>query len=234
MAEESHGTGYQLPPEAPRKRAGISIESFLGVVLLLGAIVFVTWQLVKAVLIPAVGELGPLAGQYVHPSELIFYALAGITLGSSAGVALSKNIIYSSFSLLGTFLGVAGLYIYLSADFLAVTQVLIYVGGVLVLILFAVMLTSKIDDINLSNDTVGLIPALGGASVMAILLVFVALKTPWHAPLATTATYRPTTAELGELFLNQYLLPFEVGSVVLLASLVGAVVVARKEIRPNE
>src|SRR3990170_5329550 len=91
---------------------------------------------------------------------LAFFGLAALTLGSAALVAFSKNIIYSTLSLLGTFLGIAGLYITLSADFLAAVQILVYVGGTLTLILFAVMLTSRIEDMKVSNPRAGL-PAAG-------------------------------------------------------------------------
>ena len=77
-------------------------------------------------------------------SAVAFLALAALTLGSAGIVAFSKNIIHSTLALLGTFMGIAGLYITLSADFLAATQILVYVGGTLTLILFAVMLTNRI------------------------------------------------------------------------------------------
>lgn len=163
--------------------------------------------------------------------DLAFWALAAVSVVSGAGVAFSRNILYSSFSLLGAFLGVAGLYVLLSADFLAVTQVLIYVGGVLVLILFAVMLTARIGDVRISNASVGLLPATLATVATTALLVFVSVAAPWAAGVPEEAA--PTSARLGELFLNRYLLPFEVASVVLLVSLVGAVVVARKEIKPE-
>src|SRR3954469_21803897 len=89
-------------------------------------------------------------------SAIAFLSLAGLTLGSAGIVAFSKNIIHSSLALLGTFVGIAGLYITLSADFLAATQILVYVGGTLTLILFAVMLTSRIEDMKVSNPRGGL------------------------------------------------------------------------------
>jgi NADH-quinone oxidoreductase subunit J len=162
-------------------------------------------------------------------SDLLFFAFAGISVFSAAGVAFSRNIIYSAFSLLGTLLGIGALFVYLSADFLAVTQLLIYVGGVLVLVLFAVMLTSHIRDIKISNMSVGLGAGVGAFVVTAALLAVVAAKTPWKT--ATPLPEAPTAAALGDLFLGEYLLPFEVSSVVLLAALVGAVVMARKEIK---
>ena len=89
----------------------------------------------------------------------IFYLLAALTIGSALIVALSHNLVHSAFALLGTFMGVAGLYAMLAADFVAVIQVMLYIGGILVLILFAVMLTHRIADVEVSNRTVGRIPA---------------------------------------------------------------------------
>lgn len=162
-----------------------------------------------------------------------FWALAAITVGSAAGVALSRNIVYSAFSLLGTFLGVAGLYVFLSADFLAVAQLLVYVGGVLVLFLFAVMLTNRIDNVKVSNVSMGLIPATLATVATTALLAFVSVRAPWKTTPGAAGELKPTAEALGELFLNQYLLPFEIASVVLLVTLIGAVVVARKEIKPE-
>ncbi len=187
-----------------------------------------------ALLIPglALAEEGWETNSAGMAGAVAFWALAGLSVVSAAGVAFSRNILYSSFSLLGTFLGVAGLYVFLSADFLAVAQVLIYVGGVLVLILFAVMLTSRIGDVRISNEAVGVFPATLATVVTTGLMLFIAWMTPWRTG-AQPLSHQPTAAALGELFLTRYLLPFEIASVVLLATLVGAVVVARKEIKPE-
>src|ERR1700710_1589227 len=112
-------------------------------------------------------------------SAVAFLALAGLTLGSAGVVAFSKNIIHSALALLGTFLGIAGLYITLSADFLAATQILVYVGGTLTLILFAVMLTSRIEDIRTSNTAIGRGTAFGVVSIVLLLLGKVAAMTNW-------------------------------------------------------
>ncbi|WP_437926477.1 NADH-quinone oxidoreductase subunit J [Sorangium sp. So ce291] len=161
-------------------------------------------------------------------SALAFLGLAVLTLGSAGFVAFSRNIIHSALALLGTFLGVAGLYVTLSADFLAATQVLVYVGGTLILILFAVMLTSRIQDMKVSNPRGGL--AVPFVLVTAVLLVLgrVATRTPWPAEARPAM---PSTAKLGHAFLGEYLLPFELGSVVLLAAMIGAVVLARRAVR---
>ena len=162
-------------------------------------------------------------------STAVFYLIALITVGSAAMVAFSSNIIYSAFSLLGTFMGVAGIYIFLGADFVAASQVLIYVGGILVLILFAVMLTHRITDVAITNRAAGRIPALIVVAVLAYLLVQSIRQTPWVK--AKELAHAPTTAKIGDLFLEQYLLPFELASLILLAAMIGAVVLSRKEIK---
>src|ERR1041384_2232819 len=103
-------------------------------------------------------------------SVVAFLSLAGLTLGSAGIVAFSKNIIHSTLALLGTFMGIAGLYITLSADFLAATQILVYVGGTLTLILFAVMLTSRIEDMKVSNPRGAILPAFGLVTVVLLVL----------------------------------------------------------------
>ena len=161
-------------------------------------------------------------------SDFLWYGLAALTVGSAAGVAFSRNIIYSAFSLLGTFLGVAAMYVYLAAPFLAITQVLIYIGGVLVLILFAVMLTSHIRDVKISNSSLGIGPGIAGLLSCAVLLGYVGGATPWQA-LAGKPEMVDQTQALGDAFLSTYLLPFEIASVILLATLIGAVVIARRD-----
>ena len=160
-------------------------------------------------------------------STIIFIVVAAVTILSAAMVAFSTNIIYSAFSLLGTFAGVAGLYVFLGADFVAGVQVLIYVGGILIIILFAVMLTHRITDVEITNRSVGRIPALALIAVLIFLLVQTLRETNWLK--AKEVSYAPTTATIGDLFLESYLLPFELASVVLLVALIGAATISRKE-----
>jgi NAD(P)H-quinone oxidoreductase subunit 6 len=160
---------------------------------------------------------------------VLFYLLAALTVGGAAGVALSRNILYSSIGLLMALLGAGSLYVFLSADFVAVTQLLVYIGGVLVLILFAVMLTNRITEVNVSNSSFGLFGGFLLFVSAAPVLLAVATLTPWKAK--APAALAPTTEAIGNAFLTTWLLPFEVASLVLLATLVGAVVIARKEIK---
>ena len=160
--------------------------------------------------------------------DIVFYIFAFITVVSAFIVVFSRNIIYSAFSLLFTFFGVAGLYVLLQADFLAVTQVLIYVGGILVLLLFGVMLTNKVVNVEIKTGTLHTIPALVLVAVVAGSLSGLFYST-WRnvgtpAPGSTT-----TTKTLGEMLMTSYLLPFEIASVILLVALIGAALIARRE-----
>ncbi|HET8723288.1 MAG TPA: NADH-quinone oxidoreductase subunit J [Anaeromyxobacteraceae bacterium] len=198
------------------------------------------WTLGSAAVIAAVGVLSarlspalaaggarPAAGPFTL-ADGVFWFLAALTVGGAAGVALSRNILYSALGLLASLLGVAGLYVFLSADFVAVAQIMIYIGGVLVLILFAVMLTNRIGEVKVSNASMGW--ASGGllAALMLGLLLVVAFEVPWAVrPMPAL----PTTAPLGHGLLQRWLLPFELASLILLATLIGAIIIARKEIR---
>jgi NAD(P)H-quinone oxidoreductase subunit 6 len=177
----------------------------------------------------AAGGSRPPAGTFTL-ADGIFYAVAALTVGGAAAVALSRNILYSALGLLASLLGVAALYAFLSADFVAVAQVMIYIGGVLVLILFAVMLTNRIGEVKISNASMGWASAAILSAVMLALLLVVAFEVPW--PVRITGG-SPTTAPIGHALLQQWLLPFELASLILLATLIGAIVIARKEIRAD-
>jgi NAD(P)H-quinone oxidoreductase subunit 6 len=163
--------------------------------------------------------------------DVVFYVLAAFTVAGAAGVAISRNILYSAIGLLMALLGAGALYVFLSADFVAVTQLLVYIGGVLVLILFAVMLTNRITEVNVSNTSFGRFGGVLLFVAVAPVLLAVAAITPWAT--RTPAPLAPMTEAIGHGFLTKWLLPFEVASLVLLATLVGAVVIARKEIKAD-
>jgi NADH-quinone oxidoreductase subunit J len=160
-------------------------------------------------------------------SSLIFYIFAFITVISAGGMVFSRNVIYSAFSLLFTFFGVAGLYVFLGADFLAATQVMIYVGGILVLLLFGVMLSHRITSVELRTGTLQIVPAILVISGVLLLLLRVVYGTEWT--ISPTKDYVPTTASLGVHFMTDYLIPLEAVSVILLIALVGAAYIARRE-----
>ncbi|MGA7162207.1 MAG: NADH-quinone oxidoreductase subunit J [Bacteroidota bacterium] len=162
--------------------------------------------------------------------DIIFYFFAFVTVVSAAVVVFSRNIIHSAFSLMFTFFGVAGLYVMLNADFLAVTQVLIYVGGILVLILFGVMLTTRVINVEMKTGTMHIVPASILVALLAGTLCGIFWITDWPAQATSTIEVPPTTAVgIGKALMTTYLLPFEVASVVLLVAMLGAAMIARRE-----
>ncbi len=159
-------------------------------------------------------------------SQIVFYFFAVLTVGSAAVVVFARSLIRSAFALLFTFFGVAGLYVFLGADFLAATQMVIYVGGILVLLLFGVMLTHKLYDLNLKSETFQVLPAIVVVfGIFAVLATFM-MRTRWHAGGQSPAV--PTTALIGELLMKDYILPFEVASILLLIALIGAAMIVRR------
>jgi len=166
----------------------------------------------------------------------VFYLFAAITVLSGAVVVLARSLIYSAFALLFTFFGVAGLYVLLGADFLAATQLLIYVGGILVLLLFGVMLTHKLYDLDLRSEVTQFVPGVIVAAGLALILASpvtwpvdlrgLVFRTQWLAGAGRPPA--PTTSDIGQLFMGAYLLPFEAASILLLVALMGAAMIVRR------
>ncbi|TFG89503.1 MAG: NADH-quinone oxidoreductase subunit J [Gemmatimonadales bacterium] len=164
--------------------------------------------------------------------DVVFLALAALTVLSACVVAGSRNIVYSGFALIFTFLGVAGLYVQLAADFLAAMQVLVYVGGITVVILFAVMLTRDIAEAANTNPILNRPASLLAAAGVFMMSLVLILGSDW--PLRAELSYTPMSAPLGRALLGKYLLPFEVASLLLLGALIGAVIIARREVRGGQ
>lgn len=160
--------------------------------------------------------------------DFIFYAFSGIIILSAIFCVFHPNILYAGLSLFGAFFGVAGIYLLLGADFLAATQVLIYVGGILTLLLFAVMLSKNIYGVKFEEEKKRKIfPTLFCLILFGFLVKFI-YSAHWNI-VALEEPPAATTSRLGTLLLTDYLLPFELASVLLLAALIGAVVLARSK-----
>jgi len=158
-------------------------------------------------------------------AEFVFWFISAITIMSAAVVVLNNQLIYSAIALLFTLFGVAGIYVFLWADFIAGVQILVYVGGILVLVIFGIMLTNKIKSVRISHKSMQ--QGVGGV-VTLWLFVFLCIalsKAPWV--LKNVAEPSGTVREIGKLLLTDYLLPFEVISVLLLGALIGAAVLSR-------
>jgi NADH-quinone oxidoreductase subunit J len=163
--------------------------------------------------------------------DLIFYAFALLTVLSAFFVVFSRNIVHAGFSLLFTLFGVAGLYALLGADFLAVTQVIVYIGGILVLVLFTVMMTRIPRTGSGSRGRDRCVPAGIFALMLFALLYKVITGTAWatRAPEAAQGT----TARLGAAFLTRFVFPFEFVSIVLLVAMIGAAILIREPRRQD-
>lgn len=160
--------------------------------------------------------------------------LAVMMIGAALGVVLLSQVVYSAFLLGGVFISMAGLYLLLNADFVAAAQILVYVGAVNVLILFAIMLVNKQEDFTtLPNYWI----RRGATALVALglfaLLSTMVFSTPW-AITPTVATAENTVVQIGEHLFSDFLLPFELASVLLLMAMVGAIILARRELIPEE
>ncbi len=154
-----------------------------------------------------------------------FFVLAAITLIGGILVATVRNVMHAALALIVCFFGVAGIYVLLEAGFVAVVQVLVYVGAIAVLILFAVMLTRGLMTQTLPSENGQWIGAAGIALFLFAALFFVVIGTNWPvSPAQITGDMIP---QIGTQLVGTYVLPFEIASLLLLAALIGAIVIAR-------
>lgn len=165
-----------------------------------------------------------------------FGLLSLMMIGAALGVVLLSNIVYSAFLLGGVFISIAGLYILLNADFVAAAQILIYVGAVNVLILFAIMLVNKRQDFApLPNAWVRQGATALVCAGLFVLLGTMVLATPWSTThVVGTVPAESSIVRIGEHFFTDFLLPFELASVLLLIAMVGAIILARREYLPEQ
>jgi NAD(P)H-quinone oxidoreductase subunit 6 len=163
-----------------------------------------------------------------------FGILAVMMIGAALGVVLLSNIVYSAFLLAGVFISLAGIYLLLNADFVATAQVLIYVGAVNVLILFAIMLVNKRQDF-LPVRNAWVRPVLTAVVCLGLfaLLSTMVLTTPWSFSTGSTPG-NSSIVIIGQHFFTDFLLPFELASVLLLMAMVGAIILARREYLPDQ
>lgn len=176
--------------------------------------------------------------------KVMFYVLAAIALGSALYVAASKNLVRSVFMFFVTLFALAGLYVLALADFVAITQIVIYVGGILVLILFAFMLSGRetLDAIQKQKGkfiSLSKLPAVILAALFFVVILIVLRQTrvdelDWiRTAIAENNVIKPDGVQIENIGVNlmtSYLLPFEVISILLMVALVGAAHLSRKEL----
>lgn len=160
---------------------------------------------------------------------MIFAALAALSLLSAILAATAPKIVHAAFGLMAAFFGIGGLYAFAGADFLALTQIIVYVGGILVLLVFGILLTSRTRfALGLESRPRAFWPFLAGGAFFFGMLM--AIRSSSFNTTDAVADPEPTTAAIGRAFLdpNQHLVPFELASVLLLSALVGAAYLARR------
>tara|TARA_B100000678_G_scaffold45109_1_gene34912 strand:- start:1480 stop:2079 length:600 start_codon:yes stop_codon:yes gene_type:complete len=162
---------------------------------------------------------------------ICFAVLSLVIIVGALGVVLLENIVYSAFLLGGVFMSVAGLYLLLNASFVAAAQVLVYVGAINVLILFAIMLVNKKEDLKPMKylNSRRLISTTICITLLS-LLIRVDLSKVWEIANPNLSIGEESTVRIGEHLFSDYLLPFEVASVLLLMAMIGAIVLARRDV----
>jgi NADH-quinone oxidoreductase subunit J len=159
--------------------------------------------------------------------QIVFYLFSFLIIASAMAVVTLKNIFHCALFLILCLFCVAGIYVMLHAEFLAVVQVLLYVGAVAILIIFAIMLTSKLAgrEIQMTNEQTFIGAFL--SILLAFGLIYALSGTVFR--LSTDVPGTKSSFEIGRLFMTDYVLPFELVSVLLLAALIGAIIIARQE-----
>ena len=159
--------------------------------------------------------------------EIFFYFFSFLVLGIACITTFSKNLLRAAFALFFVLFGMSGFYILLGADFLAIIQILVYAGGISILLIFGTMVTADVSKPETSSPTFhGIYTFIIGIAFMTLLLG-VLKSTKW--PQMSAPAMEPTTKSIGKMLLNEYLLPFEVVSFLLLAAMVGALVLIIKK-----
>ena len=162
-------------------------------------------------------------------SLIFFYTAATLVILGGIGVVITKNIVYAAFSLLVSMIGIAGVFLLAFAEFLALVQILIYGGAVVIVILFALMLT-RIEDFRDLSDSRNRPLAL----LVSLILFAVLVASLIQTPTSTGERSHVSIVELGESLFTDWAIPFEVASLVLLVALIGAIVIVRRDTTDEE
>jgi NADH-quinone oxidoreductase subunit J len=172
--------------------------------------------------------------------NFIFLSSAALAIGGALSVVVSANLMHSCVYLLMSLIGVSGLYVTLSADFLAATQLVVYVGGIVILMLFAIMLTAGSDNKTVNRFGIVKVPPMGNlttyfmgtltATVIGCAILKLIMNVNQTTKIGSIPGYETTVEKIGTLLVTDHVLAFEISSVLLLGALIGAAVIARPRI----
>ena len=158
----------------------------------------------------------------ISASLIFFYIVAALVVAGALGVVFTRNIVYAAFALLAAMLGVAGVFLLMFAEFLALVQVLIYGGAVVIVVLFSLMLTRIQDFENLTDHRQWPLAAVISVGVFALLVASIVTTG-----VRTVERKSVSFSALGESLFTDWAVPFEVASLVLLVALIGSIVLVR-------
>lgn len=164
-------------------------------------------------------------------SEIVFYALSGLAIASAIGVVLAKNPVYSVLFLILTFFAIAGHYIILNAQFLAAVHVIVYAGAIMVLFLYVIMMLNLNKEAEPHKPVWIKFAAVISGGLLLITLVGALRAAEALPPPQNVNANIGLVENLGILLFNEFLLPFEVASILLLTAMVGAVMLGKREIK---
>ena len=156
-------------------------------------------------------------------SWFLFIALAALTLGGGLGVVATRNVVHAALALLLSLLAVAGIYLILFAEFLAIVQVLIYGGAITIVLLFAIMLTRTAEYPRITDNRQWPLAAVAAVATLAVLA-----GSFWTKSAVGTEPHNPVLTDLANSLFTRWAIPFEVASLVLLVALIGAIIIARE------
>ena len=168
---------------------------------------------------------------YIDFYAVTFIMFSGLVIGASLLCVLSKKLMHSAIGLLFTLFGVAGLYALLAADFLAIVQIMVYIGGILTLIIFGVMLISRVSDVERKVNVMGSVSIVAGvilAIASAAFFSFLFVTTDW-IKVSVHSIPDGTISYIGTLLMTNYLAAFIVAAILLLVAFIGSALFARRK-----
>ena len=160
--------------------------------------------------------------------DILFWVLSAVAVGSALGVILSRNPVNSVMFLIGAFFAISGHYILMNAQFLAIVNIIVYAGAIMVLFLFVIMLMNLNADVEPQKGQLVQLAGVISGGVL-FLVVLAAIKTAKPEPIDKTATDIGLISNLGKVLFTKYVLPFEISSVLFLSAMIGAIVIGKKE-----
>lgn len=160
--------------------------------------------------------------------DILFWVLSAIAVGCALGVILSRNPVNSVMFLIGTFFAISGHYILMNAQFLAIVNIIVYAGAIMVLFLFVIMLMNLNADVEPQKGQLVQLAGVISGGVL-FLVVLAAIKTSPVQSIDKTANDIGLITNLGRVLFTKYVLPFEISSVLFLSAMIGAIVIGKKE-----